>query len=62
MKVGDIIKFYVFGVLETGTIVEKHNEDKTVTIVVKGTRYPHVMSFKRLPKRKSQIPPWYILK
>jgi len=60
MKVGDKIEFYVFGSLENGIVVEKHT-DKTVTIEVSGTRYPHVQSFKRLPKRKSQIPPWYIL-
>ena len=61
MKVGDKIEFYVFGALEEGVIIRK-NSDRTVDIEVKGTKYPHVMSFKRLPKRKSQIPPWYILK
>jgi len=43
MKVGDKIEFYVFSVLERGTIVEI-NKDKT------------------LPKRKKEVPPWYILK
>lgn len=60
MKVGDKIDFYVFGVAATGIIVSK-NKDKTVTIEVDGTRYPNVKRFKRLPKRKNQIPPWYII-
>lgn len=60
MKVGDKIEFYVFGALEQGIVVKK-NSDRTVTIEVNGMRYPHVRKFKRLPKRKSQIPPWYIL-
>ena len=60
MKVGDKIEFYVFGALEEGVIIKK-NSDRTVDIEVKGIKYPHVRKFKRLPKRKSQIPPWYIL-
>jgi hypothetical protein len=61
MKVGDNIQFYLFGVLESGTIIKK-NKNRTFTIETpNGIKYPEVKVFKRLPKRKSQIPPWYIL-
>ena len=61
MKVGDKIEFYVFSVLETGTIVEI-NKDKTLQIAYGGVIYPGVQTFKTLPKRKKEVPPWYILK
>ena len=60
MKVGDTIMFYVFSVLERGTIVEI-NKDKTLQIAHGGVIYPSVQTFKKLPKKK-EIPPWYILK
>lgn len=61
MKVGDKIQFYLFGALETGIIIKK-NKDHTFTIeTTKGIKYPNTRVFKRLPKLKSQIPPWYIL-
>lgn len=60
MKVGDKIKFYVFSVLEEGTINEI-NQDKTLQIAHGGVIYPSVQTFKKLPKKKD-IPPWYILK
>jgi len=60
MKVGDKISFYVFGVLEKGTITEI-NKDKTYNIAYGGVIYPSVQTFKKLPKSKKEIPPWYIL-
>jgi hypothetical protein len=60
MKVGDNIEFYVFGARTVGVIVSK-NKDKTFTIEVDGTKYPNVKTFKKLPKIKKQIPPWYII-
>ncbi len=60
MKVGDKIKFYVFSVLEEGTITEI-NKDKTLQIAYGGVVYPSVQTFRKLPKKKD-IPPWYILK
>ena len=61
MKVGDKIEFYCFSVLEKGTIVEI-NKDKTLQIACGGVIYPGVQTFKTLPKRKKEVPPWYILK
>ena len=61
MKVGDKIEFYCFSVLERGTIVEI-NKDKTLQIACGGVIYPGVQTFKTLPKRKKEVPPWYILK
>ena len=61
MKVGDKIEFYCFSVLEKGTIGEI-NEDKTLQIANGGVIYPNVKTFKKLPKRKKEVPPWYILK
>ena len=61
MKVGDKIEFYCFSVLEKGTIVEI-NKDKTLQIACGGVIYPGVKTFKTLPKRKKEVPPWYILK
>ena len=61
MKVGDKIEFYCFSVLERGTIVEI-NKDKTLQIACGGVIYPGVKTFKTLPKRKKEVPPWYILK
>ena len=61
MKVGDKIEFYCFSVLEKGIIVEI-NKDKTLQIACGGVIYPGVKTFKTLPKRKKEVPPWYILK
>tara|TARA_B100001063_G_C16521468_1_gene431847 strand:- start:228 stop:413 length:186 start_codon:yes stop_codon:yes gene_type:complete len=61
MKVGDKINFYVFSVLEEGTITEI-NKDKTLQIAYGGVIYPSVQTYKKLPKNKKEIPPWYILK
>ena len=61
MKIGDKIEFYCFSVLEKGTIVEI-NKDKTLQISCGGVIYPSVQTFKKLPKKAKDIPPWYILK
>jgi len=61
MKKGDKVEFYVFSTLEEG-IVEKVNKDKTLQISCRGIIYPGVETFKTLPKKSKDIPPWYILK
>lgn len=61
MKIGDKIEFYCFSVLEKGTIIEI-NKDKTLQIAYGGVIYPSVQTFKKLPKKAKDIPPWYILK
>ena len=53
--------FFLFGVPETGTIIKKHNSKLFDIETSNGTKYPEVQLFKKLPKRKSQVPPWYIL-
>ncbi len=61
MKVGDKIKFRLFGAVEEGIILTK-NKDKTINIDMDGVIYPNVKTFTTLPKSKKDIPPWYILK
>lgn len=61
MKSGDPIEFYLFGAKEKGTL-DKKNQDKTWNIRVGDIIYPNVKTFKTLPKKKSDVPPWYILK
>jgi len=61
MKKGDKIKFYLFSALEEG-IVEKVNKNKTIHISCGGVTYPSVQTFKELPKKAKDTPPWYILK
>ena len=61
MKVGQTVGFFLFGVPETGTIIKKHNSKLFDIETANGTKYPEVQLFKKLPKRKSQVPPWYIL-
>lgn len=60
MKLGNKIEFYLFGAKEKGTL-DKQNPDKTWNIRVGDIIYPNVKTFKTLPKKKSEIPPWYIL-
>ena len=69
MKIGDKIKFFLFGVEETGTVYEINKKEKTVSVECNGYNYPDVRTFKKLPKKrsdnpsnKSYVPPWYILK
>ena len=61
MKVGDKVQFYLFGVLEKGIVIKKNNSKSYDIETPNGIKYPEVKVFKRLPKRKSQIPPWYML-
>jgi hypothetical protein len=60
MKVGQTIEFYLFGGKEKGTLSQK-NDDGTWNIEVYDVTYPKVQTFKTLPKKKSDIPPWYII-
>jgi len=62
MKIGDKIKFYVFSVLEEGTITGIDKKEKTLNIAHGGVIYPGVKTFKTLPKKAKDVPPWYILK
>ena len=62
MKVGDKIKFFLFGVVETGIVYDIDKKEKTVSVTCDGYKYPGIKTFKKLPKKKSDIPPWYILK
>jgi|MDSV01.1.fsa_nt_gb hypothetical protein len=69
MKIGDKIKFFLFGVEEVGTIYYIDKKEKTVSVESNGYNYPDIRTFKKLPKKrsdnpshKSYVPPWYILK
>jgi hypothetical protein len=69
MKIGDKVKFFLFGVEETGIVYEINKKEKTVSIECNGYNYPDIQTLKKLPKKrsdnpsnKSYVPPWYILK
>jgi len=62
MKIGDKIKFHLFGVERTGNVYNIDKKENTLGIVYEGYKYPSVETFKKLPKKKSDVPPWYILK
>ena len=62
MKKGDIIKFYLFGIPTKGEVYEIDKKNKTVSVKSDGYNYPKIQTFKVLPKKKKDIPPWYILK
>jgi len=69
MKIGDEIEFYLFGAKEKGTIYKINKKEKTVCVRYRGSNYPDLPTFKKLPKKKSSnpsspsyVPPWYILK
>jgi hypothetical protein len=63
MKVGDKIKFYLFGIPTMGEVYEIDKQNKTVSVLSEdGYRYPKIQTFKTLPKKKKEVPPWYILK
>ena len=62
MKIGDKIKFFLFGVEETGIVYDINKQEKTVSVECYGYKYPGIQTFKKLPKKKSDVPPWYILK
>lgn len=62
MKVGDKINFYLFDVERTGEVYTVNKQEKTVGIIFEEYKYPGVQTFKKLPKNKKDIPPWYILR
>jgi len=62
MKIGDKIEFYLFSEKRMGEIYKINKKEKTVSVMFEGFNYPDVQTFKTLPKKKSDIPPWYILK
>jgi hypothetical protein len=77
VKVGDRIDFYLFGHLEKGVVyvIKEWNSERGIEIGVEnGGRYdgewgigefkPYkylARTFIKLPKKKKDIPPWYIL-
>ena len=62
MKIGDKIEFYLFSEKRIGEIYKINKKEKTVSVMFEGFNYPDVQTFKTLPKKKADIPPWYILK
>ena len=62
MKVGDKIEFYLFSEKRIGEVYNIDKTEKTVGVIFEGFKYPSVETFKKLPKKKSDVPPWYILK
>lgn len=62
MKVGEKIKFFLFGVESEGEIYNIDKKEKTVGVLYEGYKYPNTKTFKKLPKNKKDIPPWYIIK
>ena len=62
MQIGDEIEFYLFGNLTKGEIYEIDTKERTIGILENGYKHPNVRTFKKLPKKKKDIPPWYIIK
>ena len=62
MKIGDKIKFFLFGVEQVGEVYNIDKTEKTVSVIFEGFKYPSLQTFKKLPKKKSDVPPWYIKK
>jgi len=62
MKVGDKIEFYLFSEKRIGEVYNIDKTEKTVGVIFEGFKYPSLQTFKKLPKKKSDVPPWYILK
>mgnify|MGYP006172518641 FL=1 len=72
MKIGDKIKFYLFSESVVGIITQinkptpaKGNtpaKGQTVNVRYMELNYPEALIFNTLPKKKKEIPPWYILK
>ena len=77
VKVGDRIDFYLFGKLEEGVVylIEEWDEEKGIQIGIEnGGSYPGewgvgefrpykylARTFIKLPKKKKDCPPWYII-
>tara|TARA_R110002153_G_C12944546_1_gene457780 strand:- start:241 stop:432 length:192 start_codon:yes stop_codon:yes gene_type:complete len=62
MKKGDKVEFYLFSALEKGIVERVNRKNKTLNISLEGIIYPNVETFKELPKKAKDTPPWYILK
>ena len=62
MQVGDKIKFFLFGVESEGEIYNVNKKEKIVDVFCEGYKYPGVQTFRKLPKKQKDTPPWYILK
>ena len=62
MKIGDKIEFYLFSEKRIGEVYNINKQEKTVGVIFEEFKYPSLQTFKKLPKKKSDIPPWYILK
>lgn len=62
MKIGSKVVFVLFGFEEEGIIVEYDKKTKLAKVECDGYRYPNVQTLKTLPKRKKDIPVWYIKK
>ena len=72
MKVGDKVKFYLFSEPVVGIITKIHKptpakgntpaKGQTVDIRYRDLNYPGALIFNTLPKKKKEIPPWYVLK
>ena len=62
MRVGSKVVFVLFGSEEEGIIVEYDKKTKLARVECEGYRYPNVKTLKTLPKRKKDIPVWYIKK
>ena len=60
MKVGDIINFYLFSEEFQGEVLSIDKKEKTIKAMHEGYKYT-IQTFSQLPKKKSDIPPWYIL-
>ena len=60
MKVGDIINFYLFSEEVQGEVLSIDKKEKTIKAMHEGYKYT-IQTFSQLPKKKSDIPPWYIL-
>jgi len=62
MKIGTQVDFMLFNVMRKGIILEYDKKTKIAMVGYNGSRYPNTQTFKTLPKRKKDIPFWYIKK
>ena len=60
MEVGDIINFYLFSEEVQGEVINVNKKEKTIKAMHEGDNYT-IQTFSKLPKKKSDIPPWYML-
>ncbi len=60
MEVGDIINFYLFSEEVQGEVLSIDKKEKTIKAMHEGYKYT-IQTFSKLPKKKSDIPPWYML-